>query len=108
MHRPGTLPAANPPTLPAPSRLKQIIMMKPPKGGWKCLDLNSSISEFTFLSKKVQLLSVGILVNLNFTLLIVKCASRQKAGGAGGPALDVSGVSGANGKRPRLLLFQAH
>lgn len=45
--------------------------MKPPKGGLKCLDLNS-ISEFTFLSKKVQLIYVGILANLNFMLLIVK------------------------------------
>lgn len=64
-----TLPITS--TLQAPASLKQIIIMKPPKGGLKCLDLNS-ISEFTFLSKKVQLIYVGILANLNFMLLIVK------------------------------------
>lgn len=62
-----TLPITS--TLQAPSSLKQIIM-KPPKEGLKCLDLNS-ISEFTFLTKKVQLIYVGILANLNFMLLIV-------------------------------------
>lgn len=54
--------------------------MKTPKGGLKHLALNSSISEFTLLPrKKVQLIYVGILANLNFTLFISKGASCQKA-----------------------------
>ena len=42
------------------------------KGGLKCFDLNSLISEFTLLSKKVQLIDAGNLAVLNFPITYYK------------------------------------
>lgn len=59
-------------TLHALSFLFLLIIMKTPKRGLTFLDLNSLIAEFTLPHKKVQLIYVRILANLNFILFISK------------------------------------